>query len=137
MKKCHKSNEKVNKISVIEKESIIENNFKAVAIHKRENLLDETIKLINSHWPKSRSERLTILGTSKDSRLPLSLILVVKRQDSENEIMHQLFGNKNSISKKIRVFGHLRLVPVPAHRKACFIESMIIHHEMRGEGAKL
>lgn len=133
MKKCLKSNDKVDKISVSEKESFIENNFKAVAIHKRENLLDETIKLINSHWPKSRSERLTILGSSKDN-LPISLILVVKRPNSENEVMHQLFGK--SMRKKIRVFGHLRLVPVPAHKKACFIESMIIHHDMRGESWK-
>lgn len=36
--------------------------------------------------------------------------------------------------KHIKVVGHLRLVPVPADGKACFIESMIIHDEFRGKG---
>lgn len=36
--------------------------------------------------------------------------------------------------KPINVLGHLRLVPVPADDKACFVESMVIHHDFRGKG---
>jgi hypothetical protein len=36
--------------------------------------------------------------------------------------------------KPVNVLGHLRLIPVPADNKACFIESMIIHHDFRGKG---
>lgn len=127
-KKCLKS----KKFKVNENESSIESNFKAVAIHKRQDLLDETIKLINDHWPKSRAERLSILGSSKDD-LPISLILTVKRNGSEDEVMRAMFGDYQMRGKKIKVFGHLRLVPVPADDKACFIESMVVHHDMRGK----
>lgn len=50
--KCLKSADNVEKISASESESVIENNFKVVPIHRRQKLLDETIKLINSHWPQ-------------------------------------------------------------------------------------
>lgn len=117
-------------------------------IHKQPNLLDETIKLINSFWPKSRSERLSILGSSKDD-LPMSLIMTFvnsnnsKNRTKENAIINDIFFNSQNIDApmicqetgtKINVLGHLRLVPVPADDKACFIESMIIRHEFRGKG---
>jgi hypothetical protein len=127
-KKCLKT----KKIRTNENESLIENLFKVSAIHKRHDLVDETIKLINSHWPKSRSERLSILGSSKDD-LPMSLILIVKRNGSEAEVMKSMFGEYQAKGKNIHVFGHLRLVPVPADDKACFIESMVVHHDMRGD----
>ncbi|KAG5670475.1 hypothetical protein PVAND_000737 [Polypedilum vanderplanki] len=107
------------------KKEFAEKYCKVQPIHKRQDLLDETIKLINSFWPKTRAERLSILGSSKDDP-PLSLIMT--------------FSNKNSIikcsqsGKQVNVIGHLRLIPVPADSKACFIESMIIHQEFRGKG---
>lgn len=125
---------------------MIEKYYKAVPIHKRQDLLDETIRLINSHWPKSRSERLSILGSSKDD-LPMSLIVTYKQKESakskETQIMNDIFFNQKSADapticsqtgKPINVLGHLRLVPVPADDKACFIESMVIHHDFRGKG---
>lgn len=129
--KCLKT-KKIRTNNHSENESLIENNFKVVAIHKRQDLLDETIKLINSHWPKSRSERLSILGSSKDD-LPMSLILIVKQNGSEAEVMKSMFGEYQARGKNIRVFGHLRLVPVPADEKSCFVESMVVHHDMRGD----
>lgn len=62
----------------------------------------------------------------------MSLILVVKHLDTEDEVMQKIFGN-NAKRQRIHVFGHLRLVRLPADKKACFIESMVIHNEMRGE----
>lgn len=124
----------------------MEKHYKVTSIHKRQDLLDETIRLINYHWPKSRSERLSILGSSKDN-LPMSLILTFRKKQThplENtKIMNDIFLDRQSIDapvissetgKPINVLGHLRLVPVPADDKACFIESMVIHHDFRGKG---
>lgn len=125
---------------------MIEKYYKVVPIHKRQDLLDETIKLINSHWPKSRSERLSILGSSKDD-LPMSLIVTFKRKESDpskdTRIMNDIFFDRQTADaptfcakagRRIHVLGHLRLVPVPADDKACFIESMVIHQDFRGKG---
>lgn len=130
----------------VDKRDLIEKYYKVVPIHKRHDLVDETIKLINFHWPKSRSERLSILGSSKDT-LPMSLIVTFKRKESdpakESQIMNDIFFNRKSADapticsqtgKPINVLGHLRLVPVPADDKACFIESMVIHQDFRGKG---
>jgi GNAT superfamily N-acetyltransferase len=103
----------------------MEANYHLVPIHLRPNLLDETIRLINDFWPKSRSERLSILGASK-AELPFSLILTYKY------LNHQPFLDHNG--QKINVLAHLRLVAVPADSKACFIESMVVHEALRGKG---
>ena len=130
----------------INKSDLIEKYYRVVAIHKRHDLVDETIRLINSHWPKSRSERLSILGSSKDD-LPMSLIVTFKQKETdpskEIRIMNDIFFNRqqadaptlcSETGKPINVLGHLRLVPVPADDKACFVESMVIHHDFRGKG---
>ena len=130
----------------VERKDLIEKYYKVVAIHKRHDLVDETIRLINSHWPKSRSERLSILGSSKDD-LPMSLIVTFKKKEAdpsrETKLMNDIFFNRQQADapvicsltgKPINVLGHLRLVPVPADDKACFIESMVIHDEFRGKG---
>lgn len=127
----------------VEKKELVEKYYHVVAIHKRQDLLDETIRLINSHWPKSRSERLSILGSSKDD-LPMSLIVTFKRKQAdatkETRIMNDIFFNQQSADapticsqtgRPINVLGHLRLVPVPADDKACFVESMVIHPQVR------
>lgn len=130
----------------VDKKDLIEKYYKVTPIHKRQELLDETIRLINSHWPKSRSERLSILGASKDD-LPMSLIVTFKRKvpdaSKETRIMNDIFFNRqqadapiicSETGKPINVLGHLHLVPVPADDKACFIESMVIRHDFRGKG---
>lgn len=77
----------------------------------------------------------------------MSLIVTFKQKESnpskESKIMNDIFFNRQSADapsicsetgKTINVLGHLRLVPVPADNKACFIESMVIHHDFRGKG---
>jgi GNAT superfamily N-acetyltransferase len=120
--------------------------YQLVPIHRRQDLLDETIRLINNHWPKSRAERLSILGTSK-ADLPISLILTFKRKEpdvkKETLLINDIFFERQNADvparcsetgKPINVLAHLRLVPVPADPKSCFIESMIVHHDFRGKG---
>lgn len=130
----------------VSKSDLIEKYYRVVPIHKRHDLVDETVRLINSHWPKSRSERLSILGSSKDD-LPISLIVTFKRkepdQSKESRSMNDIFFDRaqadapticSETGKPINVLGHLRLVPVPADDKACFVESMVVHHDFRGKG---
>lgn len=121
--------------------------YQLVPIQKRQDLLDETIRLINAHWPKSRSERLTILTGAGKKDLPISLILTFKKKEpdmkKETLIMNDIFFERQNADvparcsetgRPINVLAHLRLVPVPADNKACFIESMIVNHEFRGKG---
>ncbi|CRK94631.1 CLUMA_CG008131, isoform A [Clunio marinus] len=131
------SGRKIKKKKII-KEQLIQKYYKVVAIHKRQDLLDDTIRLINSHWPKSRSERLSILGASKDD-LPISLIVTFKEKlcDDSEESKSLSFNEILLEAQEIiptKVLGHLRLVPVPADEKACFIESMVVHRDYRGNG---
>jgi predicted N-acetyltransferase YhbS len=135
------------KKSKVQKNDLIEKYYKVVPIHKRTDLLDETIRLINGFWEKTRAERLSILGTSKDD-LPMSLIVTFKKQDpnnkkKENLIMNDIFFNRQNADappicsetgKQINVLGHLRLVKVPADKYSCFVESMIVHPDFRGKG---
>lgn len=124
----------------------MEKYYKIVPIHKQSQFLDETIRLINSHWQKSRSERLSILSGSKDD-LPMSLVMVFAKNKSdiskENTMINDIFFESQNIhapivcsetGKPINVLGHLRLVSVPSDEKACFIESMIIREDFRGKG---
>lgn len=77
----------------------------------------------------------------------MSSIVTFKRKTAnpskDSKIMNDIFFNRQSADapivcsetgKLINVLGHLRLVPVPADNKACFIESMVIHHDFRGKG---
>lgn len=77
----------------------------------------------------------------------MSLIVTFKRKEAdpsrESQIMNDIFFNQKTADapticsqtgKSINVLGHLRLVKVPADDKACFIESMVIHHNFRGKG---
>lgn len=124
----------------------MESCYQLVPIHKRQDLLDETIRLINNHWPKSRAERLSILGTSK-ADLPISLILTFKRKvpdvKKDTLLINDIFFEKQNLDvpakcretgKPINVLAHLRLVPVPADSKVCFIESFVVHEDFRGKG---
>lgn len=137
--------QKLKKVK-IRKTDLMEEYYQLVPIHKRQDLLDETIRLINNHWPKSRSERLSILGTSK-ADLPISLILTFKKKTSnlkkDKLIINDMFFERQNADvpskcsetgREINVLAHLRLVLIPSDTKACFIESMIVHHDFRGKG---
>jgi predicted GNAT family N-acyltransferase len=137
------------KAKKISKQDLIEKYYSVVPIHKCNtdpHLVDETIRLINSFWEKSRSERLSTLNSSKDN-LPMSLIVIFKKKErdlsKDSLILNDLFFDRQDIDapticsetgRSINVLAHLRLVRVPADSKACFIESMIVRNEFRGKG---
>lgn len=134
--------------------------YEAVPIHKRPELIDEAIQLINDEWPRSRCSRLWSLGSSRDE-LPTSLIVTFRNKATEKaekvkqntrdrkavileetKIINDMFFNRqninmpklNSAGEPIEVLAHLRLLPVPSDEKSCFIESMVVAHEYRGKG---
>ena len=134
------------------RKDLITKYYEVLPIHKRPDLIDESINLINTEWPKSRCQRLWSLGSSKDD-LPCSLIVTFKKKDSvtevsvrksekqERQFINDIFFNHQSIDtpqckneQTLNVLGHLRLLPVPSDDKACFIESMVISKEYRGKG---
>lgn len=86
--------------------------------------------------------------------MPTSLIVTFKSEENilfdefaedkkivcEAKIINDIFFNQDEkdaqiyekTGKPIMVLGHLRLLPVPADPKACFIESMVISKDYRG-----
>ncbi|CAO1425795.1 unnamed protein product [Diamesa tonsa] len=136
----------------IVRKDLISEYYEVLPIHKRPDLIDESINLINNEWPRSRCQRLWSLGSSKDD-LPCSLIVTFKQKDNvadepvkksekqERQFINDIFFNQQLIDtpqckngKTVNVLGHLRLLPVPSDDKACFIESMVISKDFRGKG---
>lgn len=81
-------------------------------MHHRPELQEACAQLINSEWPRSIGARLAQLRSSSDS-LPTSLLLV---------------------KSDLLVLGHLKLSPVPSDRSCCFVESVVVAKECRGQG---
>jgi predicted GNAT family N-acyltransferase len=80
--------------------------------------MKETITLINEEWPRSIGARTHQLQASRDS-LPTSLVL--------------LNTNKTTCEAK-SVLAHLKLTAIPSMPFACFIESVVVWKQLRGQG---
>lgn len=74
--------------------------------------MEDCAMLINSEWPRSIGARLAQLRSSSD-QLPTSLLLL------KNDLV---------------VLGHLKLSPVGAHPDCCFVESVVVAKDCRGQG---
>lgn len=94
-------------------------------IHRYPELINQTIKLINEEWPRSIGARMHQLQASKDS-LPTSLILT-KNSNCDNKMFID-----NNIEPQ--VIAHLKLTSIPSLPLACFIESVVVWKELRGQG---
>lgn len=90
-----------------------DNSYNVVPIHHHPELINQCIQLINSEWPRSRAARLWSLESSRD-RLPTCLVLTKN--------CHQI------------VIAHAKLSPVPFDKEICFIESVVVSKEYRGQG---
>lgn len=84
-----------------------------VPIHKYPELKDLCCDLINSEWPRNTTARMRTLDSSRD-RLPTCLVLT----KDDNKL----------------VLGHLKLTAVPSDKKSCFVESVVISKDCRGQG---
>lgn len=79
----------------------------------KEDIKDQCVKLLNDEWPRSELLRLRTLNASKDY-FPMSLALVKKPENI--------------------VIGHVKLSEIPSKLDAIWIESVVIHPDLRGKG---
>lgn len=80
-------------------------------LHKYPQYLQNCCDLINSEWKRSNTARLRSLESSCDT-LPVSLVLL----------------------KDHKLIGHLKLSPIPSIKDGCFVESVVIDKQLRGQG---
>ena len=78
----------------------------------REEAIIQTVKILNFEWPRSDTIRRRGLESSSET-LPCNLVL------------HQRSGGS------IRVIGHSRISKIPADSSKVFIESVVIHPQLR------
>lgn len=83
-----------------------------VGMHERTELMEDVAQLINSEWPRSMGARLAQLRVSSE-QLPTSLLLL------KNDLV---------------VLGHLKLSPIGSQPNCCFVESVVISKDCRGQG---
>ena len=91
-----------------------------VALHSlegtiREEALEQSVKILNFEWPRSDTIRRRGLESSSE-RLPSNLLLI-----------QQSGGG----SAKLEVIGHSRISRIPADSTQVFIESVVIHPQLR------
>ncbi|XP_029651554.1 N-alpha-acetyltransferase 80-like isoform X1 [Octopus sinensis] len=90
-----------------------EQKFQVVPLHQNPCFYDSCADLLNSEWTRSKTARLHSLHKSCD-QLPVSLVLVALGQPP--------------------VIGHSMLSRVVGIEKACFVESVLVDKEYRGQG---
>lgn len=83
-----------------------------IPIHKRPDLIESCAKLINDEWPRSLGARMAQLCNSSDN-LPTNLVLL--KSDTV-------------------VLAHIKITPVPWDVCACFLESVVVAKDFRGQG---
>lgn len=93
-----------------------------LAIHKleemvKESVLDQTVNILNYEWPRSDTiRRRGLLSSSPD--LPSNLVLVQK-------------SNGKGVDDDLSVLGHSRISKIPADPNFVFVESVVIHPQLR------
>ena len=80
----------------------------------KEEAITQTVKILNFEWPRSDTIRRRGLESSSEA-LPCNLVL------------HQRSGPGRSI----RVIGHSRISKILADSSKVFIESVVIHPQLR------
>ena len=79
----------------------------------REEALAQCVKILNFEWPRSDTIRRRGLESSSQ-RLPSNLVLLQRGEGG-----------------KLEVIGHARISRIPADSTQVFIESVVIHPQLR------
>merc|ERR1712079_815889 len=93
--------------------------LKLVKIHEDlpteilDSIKDQCVKILNYEWPRNELLRYRTLNSSKES-FPMCIALV-------------------KIPENV-VIGHVKLSEIPSNRSAVYIESVVIHPDLRGQG---
>ena len=77
------------------------------------DIRSQTVKILNFEWPRSDTIRLRGLQSSSD-KLPCNLVLFTRDCD-----------------QMTRVIGHARISKIPADASQVFIESVVVHPQLR------
>lgn len=83
---------------------------------EKDKIQDECIQILNCEWPRSLTMRMRSIESSKDD-FPLCLALV-----------QRLPGHG------LGVLGHVRLSRIPSIPEGVWVESVVIHPDLRGQG---
>lgn len=78
----------------------------------KDEAMQQCVKILNFEWPRSDTIRLRGLQSSSD-KLPCHLVLFTRHCD------------------KVQVIGHSRISKIPADTSQIFIESVVIHPQLR------
>ncbi|KAG8231886.1 hypothetical protein J437_LFUL009735 [Ladona fulva] len=89
--------------------------MEVVPIHSVPHLMKECCELLNMEWKRSETARLRSLTASCDE-LPTCLVLIQNESDT------------------IKVIGHSKLSKIPTVPEGCFVESVVIHPNLRRRG---
>jgi len=87
----------------------------ALRDEEQASAMSQCVKILNCEWPRSETIRLRGLQSSSD-QLPANLVLVTRVRD------------------EIKVVGHSRISKIPADPSQVFVESVVIHPQLRGKG---
>ncbi|XP_038073700.1 N-alpha-acetyltransferase 80-like isoform X2 [Patiria miniata] len=87
-------------------------------LHSRQDLIEDTVRLLKEEWPMCLAERLQVVETPKCTGLPCSLVLIETREGAKSEVL-----------------GHVRIVQVhPQCEQRVYIESVAIKRSRRNQG---
>ena len=100
--------------------------IKLIALHDedidlsvKENIKQQCMEILNKEWPRSETLRLRSLESSRPG-FPMCLALL-KQKDCDKK-------------DKVEVIGHVKLSRIPSRPDAVWIESVVIHPDLRGKG---
>ena len=79
----------------------------------KDSIKDQCVKILNDEWPRSEHLRYRTLNASKDY-FPMCLALVKKPENV--------------------VLGHVKLSEIPSKVNAVWVESVVLHPDLRGLG---
>ena len=82
---------------------------------EKNTALKQCVQILNFEWPRSDTIRLRGLQSSSE-KLPCNLVLLIRD------------------NAKISVIGHSRISRIPADDSQVFVESVVIHPNLRGKG---
>ena len=106
MKKCEKDKSIFKMLQLIPIHADMSEELKS-------NFKDQCVAILNEEWPRSETLRYRTLNSSKES-FPMCIALV---KTPENVVI-----------------GHVKLSQIPSAGQAIWIESVVIHPDVRGKG---
>jgi len=101
-----------------------------VDYYEKDYVLECCSQMLNTEWPRSEVLRMRSLESSTND-LPICLALV-QRPPDVTEIKSR--EEEKKVGGSLDVVGHVRMTKIPSIPRGIWIESVIIHPDLRGRG---